>query len=110
MNVALMLIVYSSLVSVNALIPFLVADGIVLSQATLVAQSFVDVHVVDDPRPSTSRPPSATPRRTEGRSIRSDVGAESKGVSRSREASRRARRDRERGEGRTERCVGRESP
>ena len=48
MNVALMLIVYSSLVSVNALIPFLVADGIVLSQATLVAQSFVDVHVVDE--------------------------------------------------------------
>jgi hypothetical protein len=47
MNVALMLIVYSSLVSVNALIPFLVAS-IVLSQATLVAQSFVDVHVVDE--------------------------------------------------------------
>tara|TARA_B100001142_G_scaffold9183_2_gene8945 strand:+ start:2349 stop:2498 length:150 start_codon:yes stop_codon:yes gene_type:complete len=49
MNVALMLIVYSSLVSVNALIPVLpVADGIVLSQSTLDAQSFVDVHVVDE--------------------------------------------------------------
>ena len=48
MNVALMLIVYSSLVSVNALIPFLANDGIVLSQSTLVAQSFVDVHVVDE--------------------------------------------------------------
>ena len=49
MNVALMLIVYSSLVSVNALIPVLpFADGIVLSQSTLVAQSFVDVHVVDE--------------------------------------------------------------